>query len=182
MYSAPIPGQSLTNEPKNAPWENPPQFADPADALDFHMEKLEKPRNIKATIGLLELGLDVVTMTQGILRNGVVEGRHSIDVSLLIAPIIHEYIIGIAKAAGAEYKEGFDEVDLPDQEQIDYSKRKKEAEKILKDLKGNKKVDFTPMEDSLGSPVMPEEEATQDVAQEELMMKQPKGLMSRRTT
>jgi len=29
MFSAPIPGQSLTSEPKNSTWENPPQIAEP---------------------------------------------------------------------------------------------------------------------------------------------------------
>ena len=38
MFEAPIPGQSLTNEPKNYTWENPPKFIYPEDALIWHME------------------------------------------------------------------------------------------------------------------------------------------------
>ena len=28
MFDAPIPGQSLTTEPKNYPWERPPEMSD----------------------------------------------------------------------------------------------------------------------------------------------------------
>tara|TARA_B110000503_G_scaffold122223_1_gene186583 strand:+ start:54 stop:608 length:555 start_codon:yes stop_codon:yes gene_type:complete len=183
MYSAAIPGQSLTNEPKNAPWENPPQFADPVDALKFHMDKLRKPKNMKAAVNLLQLGLDVVTMTQGILRNGVSQGRHTIDTSILIAPVIHEYITGVADASGIDYQEGLEEEEGPGQEEVMYSVRTKQAEKILADLRGKKKIDLTPMQDSLEETSMPtvEEEMPIPEMEEAPMTEQPKGLMARRT-
>ena len=105
MFSAPIPGQSLTSEPKNSPWENPPQMNKPEEAVLWHLKKLDKPKSVKSVVGLLGLGLDLVTLTEGLLRGAVAEGRHSIDVSLLIAPVIHEYIKGIADASGVEYNE-----------------------------------------------------------------------------
>lgn len=185
MFNAPIPGQSLTTEPKNYPWENPPQFTDPVDALTFHMDKLRKPKNIKAALGLLELGLDVVTMVQGILRSAVMEGRHTVDTSLLIAPVIHEHIVGIADASKITYKEGLEESEEISQEDIEYSIRTKQAEKILADLKGKKKVDLSPIQDSLEGASMPmmaqEEEMPIPTTEEAPMMEQPKGLMARRT-
>ena len=33
LLKAPIPGQSLTDEPKNYPWENPPEITDPEEAI-----------------------------------------------------------------------------------------------------------------------------------------------------
>ena len=47
----------------------------------------------------LEAGLDLVRLVQGILRSAVMEGIHPIDVSLIIAPVIHEYIKGFTDAA-----------------------------------------------------------------------------------
>ena len=41
MFNAPIPGQSLTSEPKNYAWERPPQYDLPEEALMFHLEKLD---------------------------------------------------------------------------------------------------------------------------------------------
>ena len=174
MFSAPIPGQSLTSEPKNSPWENPPQFSAPEDALIYHIERLKDPKKVKSVAGLLTLGLDVVTMTEGILRNAVIEGRHNIDVSLIIAPIIHEYIVGLADAAGIEYNEGIEEEDV-DIKEIEYSIRSREAEKILKDLKNNKEIDLRTMSDE---PVEMEE-VSEEVEIEE--QEEPMGLMSRRT-
>ncbi len=34
MYDRPIPGQSLTTEPKNAPYENPPEIVDVDEAIE----------------------------------------------------------------------------------------------------------------------------------------------------
>jgi len=141
MFSAPIPGQSLTSEPKNVPWENPPQFPDPESALMWHMDRLQEPEKIKAIAGLLTLGLDVVTLTEGLLRAAVIDGRHSIDVSLLIGPIIHEYIVGTADAAGIEYDEGMDEPSA-DEVDVNYTIRSKEAAEILKELEETGEVDF----------------------------------------
>ena len=78
MFSAPIPGQSLTSEPKNSPWENPPQMNKPEEAVLWHLKKLDKPKSVKSVVGLLGLGLDLVTLTEGLLRGAVAEGRHSI--------------------------------------------------------------------------------------------------------
>ncbi len=50
MFSAPIPGQSLTSEPKNSPWENPPQMNKPEEAVLWHLKKLDKPKSIKSVI------------------------------------------------------------------------------------------------------------------------------------
>ena len=33
MFNAPIPGMSLTTEPKGRPWENPPQYDDVDDVV-----------------------------------------------------------------------------------------------------------------------------------------------------
>ena len=49
---------------------------------------------------MLELGVDVVTLTEGILRAAVAMGKHSIDVSLIIGPIIHELIKSNADVTG----------------------------------------------------------------------------------
>src|SRR5210317_1105197 len=115
MFNAPIPGQSLTSEPGNSAWERPPEFSKPEEALMWHMERLMEPKRTKAIMQILALGLDVVTVTEGILRSAVADGRHSIDVSLIIGPVIHEYITGTADAMGIDYDEGIEEEDTDDE-------------------------------------------------------------------
>lgn len=102
--SGPVPGQSLTSTPNNAAWERPPEIAKPEEAAKYHLNRIDELTT--EVLDALELGVDVKTLTEGILRGAVAEGVHSIDVSLIIAPLIHEKITGIADGAGIEYDEG----------------------------------------------------------------------------
>ena len=171
MFNAPIPGQSLTTEPKNYPWENPPEYADPEDALMWHMDKLGDPEKTKAALGLLELGLDVVTLTEGILRGAVAEGIHSIDTSLIIGPVIHEYITGTADAANIEYKEGLSDNKM-DMDALNSQISKQEARKILEDIDNEEDIDLSPMEKEPMQEEMP-------MPQPEMQEEKPRGLMAR---
>jgi hypothetical protein len=171
MFNAPIPGQSLTTEPKNYAWENPPQFSTPEESLIFHLERLQEPERTKSVLGLIDLGLDIKTMTEGILRGAVADGRHSIDVSMIIAPIIHEYIVGTAEAAGLEYDEGLETVQEFDREETNKGIREREARKILSQFEEEGEVDIP--EESM------EEETSQEQIAEEQPKEMPKGLMSR---
>ena len=194
MFNAPIPGQSLTSEPKNYPWENPPRMVDPEEALLFHLEKLEDKKAIESLAGLMALGVDILDLTEGILRAGVADGQHSIDVSLIIAPVIHEYIKGIGDAAGIDYKEGL--VDEDEEElslsTVSVNLREQEARKILQDIKDKRDPDLSELEEPEEgmeedmSDDMPEEEPEAMQAPEPQMETQepqeekPMGLMARR--
>ena len=174
MFSAPIPGQSLTSEVKNAAWENPPEMSAPEDAVMWHITRLNDPKKFKAIFELLELGLDVVTLTEGLLRTAVADGRHSIDVSLIIAPIIHELIVGRAKAADIIFDEGIEEDDEEIQKDIDYRIESAKADKIIKEMEKTGEINLSPLkntEKEMTDPEMPVEETKEE----------PKGLMSRRT-
>jgi hypothetical protein len=171
MFSAPIPGQSLTSEPKNSPWENPPLMTNPEEALLWHIEQFENPEKVKGVGGLLILGLDLVTLTEGILRGAVAKGQHSIDISL-----------SIADASGIEYVEGLDDEDEMDLSVVEMSLREREAKKILKDIKSDKDIDISSMKDLADDT---EEEPMPDM--KELMLpvepqeEKSMGLMTRRT-
>tara|TARA_R110000824_G_scaffold125519_1_gene284678 strand:+ start:874 stop:1419 length:546 start_codon:yes stop_codon:yes gene_type:complete len=179
MFSTAIPGQSLTSEPKNSRWENPPRMVDPEESLLWHLEKLQKPKSMEAAAGMMALGIDILTLTEGVLRAAVAEGQHSIDVSLIIAPVIHEYIKGIGDAAGVDYKEGFeDDEEEIDLEQVNMSLRKKEAMEILADIKGGEDIDLSGLEDSESNENMSEEKP--QVEMPEPQEEKPMGLMSRR--
>lgn len=109
-FTGPIPGMSLTQKPKNAPWENPPSMTDPREALDMHLGRLMDPDKMEAVLHLVEVaGLTIKTVTTGIVRAAVANGVHSIDVSLIVAPAIHEFIKKTADSLGVEYDEGLDD-------------------------------------------------------------------------
>ena len=109
MFEAPIPGQSLTTPPRSMPYERPPEISDPEEAIQMHLQRLSKKEMIEDTIDALELGVSVVELTEGILRSAVATGIHSVDVSLAIAPVIHEFIKSNADTVGIEYDEGFED-------------------------------------------------------------------------
>jgi hypothetical protein len=172
MFNTPIPGQSLTREPKGYVWEDPPEYSKPEDALMWHMDRVQKPERTKAILGLLELGVDVVTLTEGILRGAVSKGIHNIDVSLIIGPIIHEYISGTADAAGINFSEGIEEAKV-NTEDLDYQIREQEARKILEDIdKEEDNIDLSPIEEEPMQEEMP-------MPQPEMQEEKPRGLMAR---
>jgi len=178
MFSAPIPGQSLTSEPKNSTWENPPQMSEPEEALLWHLGRFDNPKKTEAVVALLALGLDLVTMTEGLLRTAVADGRHGIDVSLIIAPVIHEHLKGIAEASGVDYTEGLEE----DEEDFDLnlvsvSALRKEAQDILDNIKSGGDVDLSSLNTS--EPTMEEEEEEEEMVDMEQQEEKPMGLMSR---
>ena len=133
QFNRAIPGQSLTTPPKSAPYERPPQISDPLEAIDYHLEQLDDPKTVEELMFFLQLGIDLSTLVEGIARKAVLDGIHSIDISLSIAPVIHEYIKGYADAMDIDYDEGFE--DKEEEENIMYGRRLLLAKKMLADQK-----------------------------------------------
>ena len=192
-----IPGQSLTVEPRNAPYERPPEVTDPEEALLIHLQNLNSVEAIEDLMFFLELGVDIKTLTEGILRSAVLEGIHSVDISLIVAPTIHEYIKNTADTLDVPYDEGFDDLD-PDE--VTYNRRvllaTKQLQKFKEELDGTiEDVDMEDVEARVeearagGTPEMMEQEdemmgAPEEDAQMEMDLEMPdasvgNGLMSR---
>lgn len=161
-----IPGQSLTAEPKNAPYENPPELTTAEDSIMWHLNRLQDEEKFQALADTLELGLDVVTITEGLLRGAVLGGIHSIDISLIIAPVIHEYITSTAEKLNIDFEEGLPD-DSEQREAIEYQINEKKAKDMLAEL------DMEVEDEEVEEPV--QEELPMDMPMEE-----PKGLMARR--
>lgn len=166
VFNAPIPGQSLTSEPKNLPFERPPQTSNPVEALDMHIDNITDAGALKDAFYFLEAGLPLNGLVEGILRSAVMAGRHSIDVSLVIAPVLHEYIRGLALDADVEFKE-FEDEDEPDG--IEYSRDVDRANQMLKKIRE---------EEGMPEPTTQEPEELEESVEEVSMP--PQGLMARR--
>lgn len=105
MLQGPIPGQSLTDEPGNYPWEKPPKTAQPEEALMMHIEKMSNPEFMEGSSILMEIGVPVEVITNTAITGAVAAGIHSIDVGIIIAPAIHKEVVSIAKMTGVNYTE-----------------------------------------------------------------------------
>ena len=164
ILDKPIPGQSLRTPPKSQPYERPPQITDAVDALDYHVNRLNRKDSKETIIDLVELDVDVVTITEGVLRRAVMSGIHSIDISIVIAPHIHEYIKGELDAIGVDYDEGFEDEKL---------EMRKEEERIgFRAMKEAMKKAPVETDLEMASPMMTEDE--EEVIEEEPMVEEPK--------
>jgi len=103
------PGYSLTQESKGTPFQNPPEINDPEEAAMYHLDKMNNAQAFEDIGFFLEEGIDIPTLVQGITRGGVMAGVHSVDVSLIIAPVIHEFIKDVGDVLGIDYEEGLED-------------------------------------------------------------------------
>ena len=99
-FDSPVPGQSLTDTPKNYKWENPARFAKLEDSSLHIWRELNKKDTLKRVIVLLEAGISVEAVTRVIVFSGFIEGAFSVDSALLLTPIVQKMIFTIGKAAG----------------------------------------------------------------------------------
>tara|TARA_Y100000114_G_scaffold16379_1_gene13209 strand:- start:404 stop:925 length:522 start_codon:yes stop_codon:yes gene_type:complete len=171
QFDRPIPGQSLTTTPKGAPYERPPELSDPVDALEAHLDNLMKDGAMEDVLFFLEEGVDLVTLVEGILRSAVMEGIHSIDISLVIAPALHEFIKGAALRAGVEFDEGFEPKDA--KKIVSYRRNVRRAQRMLSEVRGEDKPSPMSLEDTK----MPEET---EMIEEPVAEEPQQGLMARR--
>jgi len=100
---APIPGQSLTAPLGDRPWQKPARFSQPDVALAFYVDRITKPERTDNLLDILENGVPVDTLVDILQQGGVMEGVHSLDTGIVIAPALVEVISHIADESGVEH-------------------------------------------------------------------------------
>ena len=114
FLDAPIPGKSLTTEPKSRPWEQPPKYTTTEEALSFYIPRLSDAELMAPMVDVMEDGTTVVAVADMIQSSGVMNGLHTLDVGILISPVLVELLITQAQLADIEYKIGTEKSDSPD--------------------------------------------------------------------
>ena len=114
FLDAPIPGQSLTTEPKSRPWEQPPKYTTTEEALSFYIPRLSDAELMAPMVDVMEDGTTVVAVADMIQSSGVMSGLHTLDVGLMISPVLVELLVTQAQLADIEYKIGTEKSDKPD--------------------------------------------------------------------
>tara|TARA_R110002096_G_C14505382_1_gene715714 strand:- start:614 stop:1228 length:615 start_codon:yes stop_codon:yes gene_type:complete len=195
-----IPGQSLTDEPKNFAWERPPEITNPDKAIAYHIDYLSNPEVVESTLFILASGLPVKNFVDVLLTNAVGNGIHSIDISMIIKPVLEEAVVLTAIEADIKFLEEFD-----NSKAKEASQKTNEETLILSRLKEALEDDTDQGDEGLiedtvsalgeqpmdmgeeGSPVDDSEMPLEDMAQQDNMMEQEPmpssdtgmGLMSR---
>ena len=108
-FDAPIPGQSLTNEPGNAPWEHPPQMVKMEEAMGYVWEKLSEEKNFKRSIALLKFGMPIEALAKVISFSGFLEGKWTVDVAKMLEPTVGQMIATLGASAKVPMKISLDD-------------------------------------------------------------------------
>tara|TARA_R100000149_G_scaffold6570_1_gene1896 strand:+ start:147 stop:635 length:489 start_codon:yes stop_codon:yes gene_type:complete len=99
-FDTPIPGQSLTDEPGNYPWEHPPQFVETDEAADYLWDRMSEPEIAEQVIALLDAGVPVEAIGRAALFGGFLNGKFTPDVAFIIAEPVMKMILTIGVMAG----------------------------------------------------------------------------------
>lgn len=159
-FDAPIPGQSLTAELGNRPWQSVPQLANVDEAIDYYMERMSSEEFMLQLTDVLEAGVPVTTLANTIQMGSVMDGIHTVDVGMLVLPMLMEMIMMVGDSADIKYDKGLEDPNKPPIRDSLFAK-------LI--AKYEKKIDTVDLE--------PSQENEDDTDTDE----QPKGLMARRT-
>ena len=125
-FNAPIPGQGLTDEPGNYPWEHPPQFPEIEDAADFIYERLSNPKQLKRLLTMMRIGVPIEALVKVITFSGFLEGKFTVDVARLLEPIVAMQIMSKAQVAEVPAK-----ITLEDTEDTEFYKDMAKVKKSI---------------------------------------------------
>ena len=92
----PVPGHSLTDEPIKWPWDKPPEFTDPDEAVEFVADKIQKPEVKENFLRLMVSGISIEQIVNTIALGGFSDGKWSPDIAEVIKPPISVILIDIA--------------------------------------------------------------------------------------
>tara|TARA_E500000318_G_C3518118_1_gene195248 strand:+ start:418 stop:924 length:507 start_codon:yes stop_codon:yes gene_type:complete len=160
-FDAPIPGMSLTAELGARPWQSPAQYTTVDEAIEYYMNSMTSEDFMDQIIDVLEMGVPVASVANIMQLKSVTDGLHSVDVGVMITPLLIEMIMFLADSAGIEYETGLED---PKKGQLSGAKKAKALEELRKEVEGKESE-------------TEEEPVIEEKVEEE---SEPKGLMARR--
>lgn len=108
VFNAPIPGESLTAELGGRPWQTPPKLTTVDEAIDYYMERMSSEEFMDQVVDVMESGVPISVIANTLQLASVMDGIHSVDIGMLVIPIIMEMMMLLADSAGIEYNTGME--------------------------------------------------------------------------
>ena len=102
LLDSPVPGQSLTQPKGAAPYEHPPKFVTPEEALDFLFDSMTEKKKATQIVLLLKNGVTCEYIARTVLFAGFMGAMWNTDLMLLIAPTVMYQIATIGEMAGVK--------------------------------------------------------------------------------
>lgn len=162
IFDAPIPGMAMTHELGARPWQNPPQYTTVEEALDYYIPRMANDAFSDQLVDIMQMGVPLTTLANTVQMSGVMDGKHSADIGILILPVLIEMMQFIGDSAGVEYNSGLEDSDEP-----------RSSIGVLAIDKLRKEEAMQEKEEGVEEEMQPE--LPMDMPEEE-----PKGLMARR--
>jgi len=105
---APIPGMSMTHEVGARPWQQPAQYTEMEDVIDYYITRMSDDSFKTQLVNVMESGVPLTSLANSIQLASVMQGIHSIDTGLLIMPVLMELMMLIAEQNDVEYITGME--------------------------------------------------------------------------
>jgi len=168
LLDAPISGQHMTSELGGRPWQQAPQYSTVDEAIEYYLDRMSSEEFAEQLVDVLEMDVPVTTLANTIQLGGVMDGKHSIDVGMLVMPLLMEMIMLVGDMAGVKYESG-----------MENPNKGKTRDTMIESIRTRLQREIDAKEGMLFSENTSdqEEEETTDV---EIGDKEPKGLMARR--
>ena len=109
LFNAPIPGQSLTAELGSRPWQKPPQLTTVEEVINYYSDKFLEPKVSSDLVTMMSDDIPITVIVDSTMLANVMEGKHTIDVGMLVAPFLVEMCSFLGDEAGIKYTTGLDE-------------------------------------------------------------------------
>ena len=159
-FNAPIPGTAMTRELGARPWQRPYQYSTIEDVTNYYTSRF-RDRSVQDNIlSAVQTNVPLTSIANSVQLAGVMQGLHSIDLGVLVSPIIVELMKITANAEEVEYNN-----DYEDKEQVEEDLNRNAIQ--LAALKVEEKRD--------------KKEASPVAKENEEVVEQVKGLMARGT-
>ena len=109
LFNAPIPGQSLTAELGSRPWQKPPQLTTVEEVINYYSDKFLEPKVSADLVTMMSDDIPITVIVDSTMLANVMEGKHTIDVGMLVAPFLVEMCSFLGDEAGIKYTTGLEE-------------------------------------------------------------------------
>ena len=97
------PGISWTAPEKSRPWQQPPQLVNIGEVIQRYMDGFSDPEAMSNAIDAIETKMPLSVMAQSIMLNHVSEGVHTMDMGILVMPVIIELLVTFAELSKVDY-------------------------------------------------------------------------------
>jgi hypothetical protein len=170
LLDAPISGQHMTSELGSRPWQQSPQYKTVDEAIEYYLDRMSTDEFTDQLVDVLEMDVPVTTLANTLQLGGVMEGKHTVDVGMLVMPLLMEMIMLVGDMADVKYDSG-----------MENPNKGKTRDTLLESVRLKLQRELDNKEGMLFDEDATEEDISKEAEDKDIEeSEEPKGLMARR--